>query len=312
MDSNRPTSLYTKQIRTLLIALLRICGLWKPYEKSIWLQTVYSTYSVVFLTTFVMIYTAAMVINIFVPSEADDSLANRLFLSLTEAALLVKVINFFFNNRDWQRIFDEIDEFRTNASKEEIIIQFRTRIFLILTLAYLCSVHLSVYASVMIPLLDGGKNLPFSGWYPGFEWKYNQRDYWIVYIYQSFGSFITANLNVGIDAYYYFVILILSAQVNIYGNRLRSLQFDEMKDSIEKSRFKLIQQLHTHQRLNSTFDLIQRNLQWTYFAQILMSSIVICSVITELAEVNMKWILRAYFIAFFYRMPFHSIYLILF
>lgn len=124
MDSNRPTSLYTKQIRTLLITLLRICGLWKPYEKSIWLQTVYSTYSVVFLTTFVMIYTAAMVINIFMPSEADDSLANRVFLSLTEAALLVKVINFFFNNRDWQRIFDEIDEFRTNTSKEERLFSF--------------------------------------------------------------------------------------------------------------------------------------------------------------------------------------------
>lgn len=88
------------------------------------------------------------------------------------------------------------------------------------------------------------------------------------------------------DLYYSFVMHILSAQYKILGHRMRSLHFDEKNDSIVDARLNLIRQMHTHQHLNSIFKLIQHNLQWAYFSQIILSSIVICSMTRELAEVN--------------------------
>lgn len=76
----------------------------------------------------------------------------------------------------------------------------------------------------MTPLFTGKTNLMFSGWYPGFDWETNRNDYWTVYAYQYIGILITVNLNVCIDSYYCFVMHTLSAQINIFGHDLSSIQ----------------------------------------------------------------------------------------
>lgn len=284
MNFDQPTSVYTKQSQTFLCGLLFILGLWKPFEKPIWLQYIYSTYSVVLLTTFSIIYSATMVINIFLLTDFSD-LSNRLFMSLTQAALAIKVINFFFNNRDWQRILSELNDFRTKCANDEQIMWARVRIFLIAMYTFFFNLQLCLHASGLIPLFGGAQDLIYSGWYPGFDWANNRRDYWTIYTYQYIGIFITANLNVAIDMYYCFVIHILSAQFNIIGHRINSIHFDETKDSLGNVRLDFIEQMEAHQRLNSTFKLIQRNIQWAYFSQVLLSSIVICAMTRELAKV---------------------------
>lgn len=162
----------------------------------------------------------------------------------------------------------------------------RTFIFKCVMYAFFCNVQMCVHASGIIILLTGKKNILYSGWYPGFDWEHNRRDFWTIYSYQYIGIFITGCLNVGIDLYYCLLIHVLSAQINIIGHRIKSIQFDDTKSSIADVRLELIQQISTHQQLNSSLRRIQRNVQWAYFAQILLSSIVICSIIRELAEVN--------------------------
>lgn len=285
MATDQPTSVFTKAIRINLCNILFCGGLWKPFEKPKWLQNIYSIYSVVLLTVFSAIYTAAMVMNIFLMTD-DSDLSNRLFMSLTEVACAIKIYNFFVNNRVWQEILSEIESFRIKSPNEEQILQKRFYVFRILSNLYIWNAQLSLNALTVVTLLSGGTNLLFSGWYPGFDWKNNRRDFWIVFVYQYVGVIITAAVNVCIDSYYCFAMHILSAQANIIGYRMSSIEFDKEKDSIWEVRKNLIEQMTMHQHQDTIFGKIEENVRWAYFSQILLSSIVICASIREFADVN--------------------------
>lgn len=285
MSFEQPTSAFTKDTRTLLCSVLFFGGLWKPLEKPKWFQNLYAAYSVVLLTIFSLIYTLAMVINIFLLTNFSD-LSNRLFISLTEAALVIKVYNFLMNNREWQKILSEIETFRTKSAKDEEILRERAGVSQMLISVYFCNCNFAVTALLVITLVGGATDLMFSGWYPGFDIDENRLDFWIVFLYQYVGMMITANVNIAIDSYYCFVMHILSAQANIIGHRMSSIDFDDTTNSVQEVRMTLIRQINAHQHQNTVLALIQRNLQWAYFSQILMSSIVICSTTREFARVR--------------------------
>lgn len=285
MDFNQPTSVYIKKIASFLCGILRILGLWKPFGKSNSKFIYYSTYSVIFLSIFSLIYSALMVCDIFFLTDVND-LTNRLYMSLTETALAIKVINFFFHNREWQKCLSDLKKFKINTIEEEKIIRKSAWIFQILIVVYFFFPNCAIHASGITPLFSKDTKLIFSGWYPGFDWQNNRQDYWYIYAYQYIGIIITCNLNVGIDSYYCFVMHTLSAQIRIFGRRLSLIHVVDNDDSIEKNRLNLIDKIHAHQQMNSTFEIIQDNLQWAYFCQVLLSSIVICSITKELARVS--------------------------
>lgn len=285
MAINNPTSFYIKRTTTFLSSYLFLLGLWKPYKKPAWIQIVYSTYSTIFLTIFSIIYTASLVCDIFYITDFNY-LANRLFMSLTELALVFKVVNFYFNTRDLQEILHGIKEYRIKSIEEENTINFREKIFRYTMGVYYTFPNLTCITLSIVPLYNGAKGLVFSACTPGFDWKCNRQDYWAVYIYQAVGIMLTGNLNVTIDTYHYYLLHMFSAHINIYGHRLSSIKV-ENGDSAEKIRSVLIKRMHAHQRLNATYELIQKKMQLGYFCQILMSGVVICSTTRELARVNL-------------------------
>lgn len=286
MKMDDTTSTYIKKIENFLCKILWALGLWIPYGESKTRIILYSSYSIIFLFIFSLMYTVFLVINIFLLTDFDD-LTNRLYMSLTEAALVIKVINFFVNNREWQKILTEISAFRIDLFHDEPIIRKRARIFQIILYVYFLIPNCAVYTIGLVPLFTGSVNLIFSGYYPGLDWKNNRKDYWSIYVYQYIGIVLTCNINVAIDSYYCFMMHILSTQINIFGHRLSRMKIaNKEKDSILKTRLEFIEKFHMHQRLNSIFELIQKNLQWAYFCQVLLSGIVICSVTKELTEVS--------------------------
>lgn len=285
MVFDQPTSVYIVKITNWLCGMLWSFGLWKPFEKSNWQQFLYSSYSIIFLTIFSVIYAALMVCDIFFLTDFTD-LTNRLYMSLTEAALVIKVINFFLNNRDWQKCLSDLKDFRIKSLAEERIMQKSARIFYIMMSVYFLCPNCSVHALGITPLFSTETTLMYTGWYPGFNWQSNSRDYWCVYAYQYIGILITCNLNVAIDSYYCFLMHTISAQIKIFGHRLSLIHFIENENTTQVNRLNLIEKIHTHQRLNATFNLIQHNLQWAYFCQVLLSGIVICSITKELSRVR--------------------------
>lgn len=268
--------------------ILQTFGLWKPFERSKLFIEFYSTFFAIFLFFFSIMYATLMVCNIFFLTDLSD-LTNRLFMSLTEAACAIKVINFFIQNREWQQVLKDIKKFHIRNTDEERIIRERSRFFEVAFYIYFFSPNIAIQAYALMPLLSGAKDLIFSGWYPGFDWQNDRRHYWTIYTYQYIGIIITCNINVIIDSYYCFVLHMLSAQVNIFGLNLSVMKVKQGKDGSKEARLDLIEKIQTHQYLNKTFGLIQDNLQWAYFIQILLSGIVICSVTKELTLVRTEF-----------------------
>lgn len=284
MDFDQPTSVYIKKLENFLCRILWSFGLWKPLNKSNSRKIVYSIYSIVFLSIFSMIYSVLMVSGIFLLTDFSD-LTNRLYMSLTEAALALKVVNFFFHNRDWQKCLSEIKEFRVKSIEEEQIMQKYARIFYIVVSIYFFLPNCAIHALGQTPLFSEELKLIFPGWYPGFDWENNRHDYWYIYAYQYVGIIITCNLNLAIDSYYCFLMHTISSQIEIFGRRLSLIRIEQNQNMTKVNRLNLIKQIDTHQQINATFDLIQENLQWAYFCQVLLSGVVICAIAKELSRV---------------------------
>lgn len=284
MAVNASTSEDIQGIISFFSNSLWAMGLWKPFDKPAVKIFLYSAYAVTFLTIFSMMYTTFMVCGIYFITDYSD-LTNRLYMSLTEAALLIKVLNFYVHNREWQRILSDIEEFQLHTPDDHKIVRLNARLFQTVLYVYFCVSNIAVHALCTAPLFSDKTVLAFSGWYPGLDWENNRRDFWIIFTYQYIGLIISCNLNLILDSYYCFVIHMLRTHLIIFGKRLSSIGVGTNAGIV---RTNLIKQIQMHRRLNETFDLIQRNLQWAYFCQIMLSSIVICAITKELARVRIS------------------------
>lgn len=285
----QPTSVYIRGMSRYLCSILWSFGLWKPFDKSKIRMISYCTYAIVFLFFFPALYAFCMVCNIFLLTDISE-LSNRLFMSLTEATLMIKAVNFFMKNNEWQRIYNDIGEFQLKTAKEQETVTYRTRILRNLDYVYFSLANGSLFFTSLTPVVQGTFGLIYSGWYPGFDWENNDRDYWIVYGYQAIGILITANMNLIIDTFYCLMMLMISAHLSILGERMRAIVVrDDDINGIHHARMELIEQIHTHRRINANFELVGKNLEFSYFFQILLSGIVISSIVLEVARVNRRF-----------------------
>lgn len=267
-------------VTNFLCTILLFNGLWHPFKRSKILQWFYKTYSTILLFIFSIVYTILLVCNLLFITDLDDITA-RLYISLTEVALVVKVINFVVQNHDWQELLNGFKIFPLKSVHEETYVQGRIRFFQRIMYLYFFFPNCAAQTLALSAYLLPGNNLVFYGWYPGFDWEHNRRDYLIVYLYQHIGIFITCNINVGIDTYYCFTMHMVSAQFGILGKRLQSLKLKNVA-----SRSELLEIIQTHHKIDAAVQSIQKNLLWTYFSQVFLSSIVICSIVKEVASVN--------------------------
>lgn len=275
-----PSSSYIETISGFFCNVLWALGLWKPYGKSNRSYFTYTAYSVLILSFFSISYTVFMACGIFVGADFSD-LTSRLYMSLTEVALTIRVVQFFIKNREWQKILIDIKEFEINSHDEQQIMRRRVWMLQIIIFSYCALPNFAAQSYGTAPLFSDKTILAFSGWYPGFDWRNNRRDFWVIFAYQYIGIIFTSNLAAVIDTYYWFLMQMLGTQAKIFGDRLSAIKVRNG----ENIRRQLIRHIHMHQQLNNTLKLIQKNLQWSYFSQILMSSIVICSTTNELAKV---------------------------
>lgn len=274
-------------VLTFLCMILKLLGLWKPYKSDKFYQNLYEIFGGIFLFIFVILYTTLMVANLFLLDDMQD-LTNRLFMSLTEVALTIKVINFYMNNRKCQRMRMLLLTFPIESPTEEKTLKTPNNALKNLIIMYYLLSNGSVQLTNSIAALSSGFHLPYSGYYPGFDWQHSARDYWIIYVYQCVGMIITCNLNVTIDSYYCTIMQMISMETRIFGDRLRSMQYKENVTTEMKST--LINHFQTHNHIKECIRELQNGLMWSYFTQVLLSGIVICSTTNELARVNLLYL----------------------
>lgn len=208
-----------KVSRNILI-FLRVFGMWPTENPS----PIYILYGQTIVLVFSLIYTALMVIQLFNLRDMKNS-TEALYMTLTEVALVIKILNFMIRIVEMQAMLRSAEEFLLEDEKEEKLLRsYVGKFFKISIFYYLAAFYASSSADVAAALGDSN-DLPFSAWYPYFDWEHNNRHFWILFVYQAVGMFITAMVNVSLELFAAMLMTMNSFQMEVLGIRLRRLGF---------------------------------------------------------------------------------------
>lgn len=204
-------------ISRLIVWVYYLFGQW-PNENS---SPFYQIYSFVLHFGFVFLYLIFMLINLIFITDVNET-THSLYVTLTELAFFLKVMNFFWFNRGMKDCMATVIAFDLKNQHETETIQKRMHFFNWLTCSYYVIPNLCAIIASMKPLFVEEREIPFRGWYP-LDWVNNDRNYVLVYAYQVVGILIEVNLNVTLDVYPNFLMHMISIQMEILGKRLNDL-----------------------------------------------------------------------------------------
>lgn len=274
----------TDQVLKYIRTVLFIVGLWRPYESPKTFRIIYDIIGIIFLYVFSIHFAMTLLVNLFSNLQSPE-LTTRIYITVLQTALAFKAVSLFINNASCQQIGKFLNKFTTHSIEEEQLVQEKMKPFL--KYMFLCWFfplfaitlwHLNV-------LLMGSTKVVFDSWNPGLDWKHNRYDFWTVYAYQYISLIISASINVMSDVYYSFAMYMNSIQLEILGNRLKNIQRID-KTSIKTMRETLIGHSETYRKTMDSIDSLGKDLKWTYFCQVISSSIIICCCTNEVARVS--------------------------
>lgn len=271
---------------TFLKWILKIGGLWKPKVNGIW-SRLYIVYSVCFIFTFSVMYTAFMCANLYFLRDISQS-TEMLFMSMMELALVLKIINFHLNNSKLQLMLHRMREFQMENESEQSIMRSRLTFLTRQTIIYYIFANMSLNTSATNAAISDSDTLIYSAYYPGIDWRHNTVDYWYTFAYQYFGMIFTTYINLAIDSYFCIMMYLLSGQIIILGNRLSNVgTSDGMKRKTAiQQRLLLIKHIQTHNEIVEFIQNIENCLWWSFFGQLVLSTIAIGSVVNEILRVS--------------------------
>lgn len=212
------SQLKTNRITNFLLFFFTAFGLWPPKH-----AVFYKIYGILFQFVFSFLFSVFMCINLFI-LENKGNMTDALHMSLTEVALFIKVVNFFVRGKAMQTMLRTIQEFKLENLDEERIIDEKLSFFLKVSIYYYGMANMAGFSGDFAALVAKDVRLPFQGWYP-LDWKHNRLSYWIVFVYQGIGMFITSNLNITIELFPMFLMFMISAKVEILGRRLQMIGY---------------------------------------------------------------------------------------
>lgn len=274
-------------VTRVIIFSLRVFGLWQPARGS-W-TTLYAFYGIAFCTTFSGIYTLFMCINLFFIPDLHE-LTDASYMTLTELALLVKIVNFYILNRNMQALYVTMKAFTLENDEEREFVALRVNFFFRITIFYYSLSNGAALLTEISSALSADWKLPYNGWYPYLDWRHKSKDYWIAFTYQCLGMTSTCNMNVTIDTFAIFFMYMISVQMEVLGKRLSAMGYANTRtgDSREKAenlkRFK--DQVKLHQVMLESTKIFEGHFAVAFFSQISVSGMVICSLTNELAHVS--------------------------
>lgn len=260
------TQIKPSRVLSFLCGILAVFGLWKPFSYGKIFQTIYEIIGGLFLFMFAVLYAFLMFANLFLMKDFTD-VTNRLFMSLTEIALAVKVISVYFNNKSVQRMRNLLLTFPVESADEDRVLKTSHSTFQTMVFMYFFVSNAAIQVGNIVAGLSGENKLAYPGWYPFFDWEHNKRDYWTIFVYQYLGMFITCNLNLAIDSYHCFIMHMISIEVGVFGDRLSAIQNNE-NESMDKMKANLIGHYKTHQHIKLCIREVQKGLSGFQFTSI--------------------------------------------
>lgn len=250
MSDNTREEIYTGQFS---YTLFKLSGVWEPFEyKSKWKSIIYRIYSICSLILFT-IFTGSVFLSILGKHENIEALLQSVFYFITFFTTLLKLIIITKKRKIFvktQKMFlsescrprdSQENEILHNCSQRGrcIIIQKFGNINIIICIFFMklnnfyyfyrrnsiyfyLMVHITGTFIMLSPLATiPNMNLPVPYWTP-FSLD-SKLVYFLIYLHQVFGCFITIFINVGMDTLVLTVIIRICGQLEIIMHRLYSL-----------------------------------------------------------------------------------------
>lgn len=201
--------------------ILKLCGLWSRDISSTYLLMLYNGYKVAFMFIFMLLYALTINTNIFFTDDVLEA-TDVLCMGLTVMALVGKSTNYGFFRRRIETLLRISEEFRLDSDQEvEFVNQQMVGFTKMCNFVY-CFSNLAITFNSIAAIMSEEVRLPYVAWFP-FDWKSNSTTYMLVCIYQIFGMFMGANLNMSIDLMSIYLMHVVSIKLETLGNRLRKL-----------------------------------------------------------------------------------------
>lgn len=281
-----PTYLRLGRLIMAIKLLLKIGGIWKPHGNGIF-SHLYKVYSWWFIFTFSIMFTAFMCANLYFLRDISQ-LTDMLSMSMTELALVLKIINFYVNNARMQLMLKRMQQFRMETRNDEAIMHTRLVFLQRTTMIFYIFMYISMHSSTMNAAVSGNEKLIYSAYYPGIDWKHNNVSYWFLFGYQYIGMLLTAQINLAIDTYFCIMMYLVSGQIVILGNHLSNMGTGNKwtgKSTFEQ-RSMLIKNVKIHNRIMEFIENLQYCLWWSFSGQLCLSAVAVGSVATEMLRVS--------------------------
>lgn len=219
-----------KHIFSPIILIFRAVGLW-PAENE---RIAYKVYGIVQFTIFSLLLTATQVIQLLAFTEIDQ-ITKTMYMSLAQLSLVIKVVNFYVRLNSMQRLLETTKKFQLKSFTEEKLFNERMRFIYKIVMALIISCNVAHFSAELKAIMTPEMLLPFPCWYPE-SWFDGGIKYFLVYIHQSLGAFLTSNLNGAMEAYAAIYLYMIGIQMEILGIRLRCIGIDDGNQPLKSHR----------------------------------------------------------------------------
>lgn len=144
-----------------IVLFLKVCGLWPNHNRH---YVLYMIYAVIFQFIFTLCYVVCKFTIFFYLTEMH-LITKTLFLWLGEAAFVIKVFNFHYHNKEFQRLLASIEAFEIRNEMESDLLNKSQRIFNKIATCYVGCAGVAVFFSLVSPLFSSERTLPLANWY---------------------------------------------------------------------------------------------------------------------------------------------------
>lgn len=210
------------KLSSVILFILHIFGLWRNSNTASTSLKLYKLYSYTIHFIFSLMYLMCMILN-FINIDSIINATDALFPTLTVVAYCLKVVNFYVNADEMQKIFEDIMKFQFKNDNEIQLTNERLRSLYKLSVCFLTTAHVTIMlAFIRVLFIYDSPELPLQSWYP-IDWKNVNLYYWIAYAYQMIGAILILNVNATLDLYSVFLMAIICKHIEIIGGRLANI-----------------------------------------------------------------------------------------
>lgn len=120
-SKNTLTKRKINDILPLTFRLMTICGLWQPYDLSLYLKILYLFYKILVLFIIITMTLSLVCVTFFSYDDIKDSLFENLFLLFTLLNGCIKISVILIRRRKISSLLNSLAEYKAENSKEEQI-----------------------------------------------------------------------------------------------------------------------------------------------------------------------------------------------